>query len=330
MAQLFGGADQFAQANMLLHADMGAGCVTPEQEVELAQRQRDIDPDAKIHGKQYAFLVAKAAANCLHLVCESDMVPPSCTFNPFSFIAGLLTIELLLLEDYKRLCRLLSDSVRPQIDPKKRNREGGVSLDMEEIYETFWKAVRKTISPKNLPHIQNALPPPFAGAYQRQIVYVLGQQLEERFKQQLLVKKQVTTGVASQDKRTDSKIANLRKDLLSEIRQKRGQGGGDRGGGGTAATPTPTRRPGTTTTQPGLICTEADPEDKPRICKPWLMGTCPATTSAGCPNKMLHYGGPGTEKDREGRITFVVTKLLKPHQRITEAEIKEKAKVAKC
>eukprot|EP00392_Amoebophrya_sp_AT5.2_P015265 g15466.t1 len=322
MALLFGGADQFAQANMMLHADMGAGFVTPEQEAELAQRQQDIDPDAKIHGKQYAFLVAKAAANCLHLVCEPDMVPVSCTFNPFSFLVRLLTIEFLLLEDYNRLCRLLSEQVRPQIDPKKK-KEQAVSLDLEEIYEQFWKALKDTISPKNLPTILNPLPPPFAGVYQRQVVYVLGRQLEERFKNMLLVKKQVTTGVASQDKRTDNKIANLRKEIMAEVRQKR-PGGGTTGGGATSV---PTRRP--PGENPSTICPDADSDEKARICKPWIQSKCPASSSATCPNKMLHYGGPGTEKDREGRITFVVSKLMKPRQRITDAEIKERAKVTK-
>eukprot|EP00392_Amoebophrya_sp_AT5.2_P019575 g20479.t1 len=250
------------------------------------------------------------------------MVPASCTFNPFSFLVGLLTIEFLLLDDYNRLCRLLNEQVRPQIDPKKR-KEQTVFLDLEEIYEQFWKALKETISPKNLPTILNPLPPPFAGVYQRQTVYVLGRQLEERFKSMLLVKKQVTTGVASQDKRADNKIANLRKELFGEIRQKR-PGGGATGGGTTTV---PTKRPPGET--PAIICPEADGEEKVRICKPWTQNKCPASSSATCPNKMLHYGGPGTEKDREGRITFVVSKLMKPQQRITDAEIKEKAKVKK-
>eukprot|EP00392_Amoebophrya_sp_AT5.2_P001660 g1662.t1 len=335
MAGIMGGDADFARQFRMGQAEAGFGYLSPEQETALAQRQALVSSKAKISGKQFSFLVVRAASGSLHQVAEFEFVPQSVRFFPHSALVGMLVIEYLLPAQFDRLYGVLTDQTEGQIDPLRWAKDGEQYLAKDEVCDIFWDTWEEVLAPRNLPFLE-PLPPPFAPMYQRQVSQVLSVEFEVRFKHSLKIHKSQTKATAVNNKKMGGQIQELAKRMETALKNVKG----------VSSVPNLTQlathfnaqaeqRPGTNNLVPlpgtrPTNNTNADGTPKIRVCKKWMMGTCPAHKSADCPDGMLHFGGSEHENDRFERLSYISRALLKPGQKLTEAQLRVKAKVGKC
>lgn len=336
MAGIMGGDADFARQFRLGQAEAGYGYLSPEQETALAQRQDRVSTKAKISGKQFSFLVVRAASGTLHQVAEFEHVPQSVRFFPHSALVGMLVIEYLLLAQFDRLFGLLTDQTEGEIDPLRWAKDGELYLAKDEVYQIFWDTWKEVLAPRNLPFLE-PLPPPFAPMYQRQVNHVLSQDFEPRFKNRIFVHKSQSKALAANNKKMTSQVTEFAKRMETALKNVRGVNNvPNLTALATQFNTQSEQRPGTNNltplpgTRPTNTNTNADGTPKIRVCKKWMMGTCPAQKSSDCPEGMLHYGGSDNEKDRFERLSYINRALLKPGQKLTEPQLREKAKVGKC
>eukprot|EP00392_Amoebophrya_sp_AT5.2_P009706 g9734.t1 len=336
MAGILGGDADFARQFRMGQAEAGYGYLSPEQETLLAQRQAIVSSKAKISGKQFSFLVVRAASGSLHQVGEFDLVPQSIRLFPRSALVGMLTIEFLLPNQFERLFNVLTDQTEGQIDPLKWAKDDELYLGKDEIFSLFWETWREVLSPRNLP-LLDPLPPPFAPMYQRQCNHVLSLDFESRFKNKIFVIKSQQRYASANNKKQNTQVMEMARRMETALKNIKGVSAGSvpnlqQLASNVAAVPEVRPGAGALVPLPGARGqnTNADGTPKIRVCKQWMTGACSSHNSAGCPHGMLHYGGSDQEKDRFERLSYISRALLKPGQKLTEAQLREKAKVGKC